>query len=215
MQKYSLIYADPPWLYDNEVSNGAANNHYGTMKLQDLKRLPVWDLAAEDSVLAMWYTGTHVKEAFELADAWGFDVRQSFAFVWVKLNALAGKRFDKALDEGTLFDFHDLLDMLNAETRMNGGNYTRQNAEIVLIAVKGKGLERASKSVKQIVFSCLGDHSAKPAEVRFRLEQLYGDIPRIELFSRSGAPGWHSWGNECDSDVYISPARAFVEVPHG
>lgn len=34
-------------------------------------------------------------------------------------------------------------------------------------------------------------------EVRHRLELLYGDVPRIELFSRSAAPGWHHWGNQC------------------
>ena len=57
--KYSLIYADPAWQYDNKASNGAAEDHYGTMKLIDMKRLPVWDLAADDAVLAMWFTGTH------------------------------------------------------------------------------------------------------------------------------------------------------------
>ncbi|STA74387.1 Crossover junction endodeoxyribonuclease rusA [Citrobacter freundii] len=58
---YSLIYADPPWEYLNTISNGAAENHYGTMKLIDIKRLPVWELAAENSVLAMWFTGTHYR----------------------------------------------------------------------------------------------------------------------------------------------------------
>lgn len=56
---YQLIYADPPWTYGNKVSNGAAGNHYNTMTQQDLKRLPVWSIAAPDAVLAMWYTGTH------------------------------------------------------------------------------------------------------------------------------------------------------------
>lgn len=65
--KYSLIYADPAWLYDNKASNGAAEDHYDTMKLIDMKRLPVWDLAADDAVLAMWFTGTHTREAIELA----------------------------------------------------------------------------------------------------------------------------------------------------
>jgi N6-adenosine-specific RNA methylase IME4 len=63
LMKYSLIYADPAWEYGNTVSNGAATNHYGTMKLIDMKRLPVWDLAADDAVLAMWFTGTHTREA--------------------------------------------------------------------------------------------------------------------------------------------------------
>lgn len=204
---YQLIYADPPWDYKNRVSNGAATKKYPTMKIEDIKRLPIWSIAAPDSILAMWYTSTHVDEACRLAEAWGFSVRTMKAFTWVKLNQQAEIRFNKALKQQTIFDFTDLLDMLNAETRMNGGNYTRANSEDVLIAVRGQGIERASASVKQVVFSCLGEHSAKPWEVRRRLELLYGDVSRIELFSRGDAPGWDHWGNQCPvNSLQLLPA---------
>ncbi|CAM6710103.1 MT-A70 family methyltransferase [Leclercia adecarboxylata] len=205
--KYSLIYADPAWEYGNTISNGAANNHYGTMKLIDMKRLPVWELAAEDAVLAMWFTGTHTREAFELAEAWGFKVRTMKGFTWVKFNPLAEQHINKALASGNVEDFYDFLDLLDGQTKMNGGNYTRANTEDLLIATRGKGLERLSASVKQVIYSPLGEHSAKPEEARFRLEMLYGDVPRIELFSRCGAPGWHHWGNQAESsDVELLPA---------
>lgn len=210
MNKYKLIYADPAWDYNNTVSNGAAKNHYKTMKVEDMKRLPIWDLAADNAVLAMWYTSTHVEEARELAKAWGFDVRTMKGLTWVKLNKLAGERFDKALANQQILDFHDVLDLLNAETVMNGGNYTRANSEDLLFAVRGAGLERASKSVKQIIYTCRDEHSDKPAEARFRLEELYGDVPRIELFARQSVPGWHCWGDECDSSVNLIPGIAAV-----
>jgi N6-adenosine-specific RNA methylase IME4 len=60
--KYGLIYADPPWQYGNTISRGAADGHYNTMNLTELKRLPVWELAEDNSVLVMWYTVTHVEE---------------------------------------------------------------------------------------------------------------------------------------------------------
>ena len=204
---YQLIYADPPWPYNNSISNGAATDHYQTMSMADLKRLPVWALGAENSVLAMWYTGTHNQEARELAESWGYRVRTMKGFTWVKMNQRAEERFNRALTEQTIHDFTDLLDMLNAETRMNGGNHTRSNTEDVLIATRGTGLERASASVKQVVFSCLGEHSAKPWEVRRRLELLYGDVSRIELFSRGDAPGWDHWGNQCPvNSLTLMPA---------
>lgn len=56
-------------LTGNTISNGAAVDHYPTMSLLDMKRLPVWELAADNAVLAMWYTGTHNREAIELAEA--------------------------------------------------------------------------------------------------------------------------------------------------
>ncbi|MES4690528.1 MT-A70 family methyltransferase [Klebsiella pneumoniae] len=211
-EKYSLIYADPPWAYGNTISNGAAADHYSTMRLIDLKRLPVWEVAAENAVLAMWYTGTHNQEAIELAEAWGFTVRTMKGFTWVKLNQLAELRINKALEEGEVADFYDFLALLNAETRMNGGNHTRANTEDVLIATRGTGLERKHAGIKQVVYSPLGAHSEKPWEVRHRLELLYGDVPRIELFSRSTAPGWSHWGNQCASSVELIPGCAIDVV---
>jgi N6-adenosine-specific RNA methylase IME4 len=211
--KYSLIYADPPWFYGNTISNGAAADHYSTMKLIDIKRLPVWELAAENAVLAMWYTGTHNQEAIELAEAWGFTVRTMKGFTWVKLNQNAELRINKALAEGEVNDFYDFLDLLNAETRMNGGNHTRANTEDLLIATRGAGLERKHAGIKQVVYSPLGAHSEKPWEVRHRLELLYGDVPRIELFSRSAAPGWHHWGNECSSSITLTPGMVGTSEP--
>lgn len=161
MGKYKVILADPPWHYDNTISNGAAENHYLTMKKEEIKRLPVWSLADDDAVLLMWYTSTHVEEAVALAEAWGFDVRTMKGFTWVKFNKGAPDRFDKKLEKGEFFDWVDLLDFLNKEVKINGGNYTRANSEDVLIAVRGKGIERVSASVRQIIFSCLGDHSGK------------------------------------------------------
>ncbi|EMO9461680.1 MT-A70 family methyltransferase [Raoultella ornithinolytica] len=202
---YQLIYVDPPWQYGNKISNGAAENHYSTMSLAELKRLPIWDVAAEDAVLAMWYTGTHTEEAIELAEAWGFRIRTMKGFTWVKLNQYAERRFNKAIAEGELVDFNDFLSMLNSETRMNGGNYTRANTEDLLIATRGIGLERVSASIKQVVYSCLGEHSEKPREVRRRLELLYGDVERVELFARDTWPGWDRWGNQCESSFEIIP----------
>jgi N6-adenosine-specific RNA methylase IME4 len=188
--KYSLIYADPPWSYGNTISNGAAD-HYSTMKLIDIKRLPVWELAAENAVLAMWYTGTHNQEAIELAEAWGFTVRTMKGFTWVKLNQNAELRINKALAEGEVTDFYDFLDLLNAETRMNGGNHTRANTEDLLIATRGAGLERQHAGIKQVVYSPLGAHSENRG--KFGAGLLYGDVPRIELFSaarhRAGITG--------------------------
>ena len=119
-------------------------------------------------------------------------------FTWVKLNQNAELRINKALAEGEITDFYDFLDLLNAETRMNGGNHTRANTEDLLIATRGAGLERQHAGIKQVVYSPLGAHSEKPWEVRHRLELLYGDVPRIELFSRCAAPGWDHWGNQAE-----------------
>ena len=56
----------------------------------------------------------------------------------------------------------------------------------------------------------IGEHSAKPGEVRNRIERLFGNVSRIELFARPESPmfpkpdGWHWWGNEVESDIQLS-----------
>lgn len=118
----------------------------------------------------MWATYPMMKEALKVIEAWGFTYK-SIAFQWVKQNR-SGKGYFFGL-----------------------GRWTRGNTEPCLLAVKGKP-KRISASVGQLVFSPLRRHSQKPDEVRDRIVELMGDLPRIELFARETAPGWDSWGNE-------------------
>lgn len=76
------------------------------------------------------------------------------------------------------------------------GYYTRANTEICILATKGKPLPRLSKSVHQVVLSKIREHSRKPDEVRDRIVELFGNVPRIELFARQKIDGWDCWGNE-------------------
>ena len=88
MGKYSLIYADPPWLYRvwNKKGVGCtAENHYPTMKLEEICALPVASIAAKDSVLFLWVTFPNLLAAFEVIKAWGFTYK-TVAFCWIKTN---------------------------------------------------------------------------------------------------------------------------------
>ena len=42
---YEIIYADPPWRYSAKKVQGAAENHYPTMSIDELCALPVAELA--------------------------------------------------------------------------------------------------------------------------------------------------------------------------
>jgi N6-adenosine-specific RNA methylase IME4 len=173
-KKYNIIYADPPWSYNDSGCSGAAAEQYATMTLDEMKALPVaptgGGIAANNCVLFMWATYPKIQEALDLIKAWGFEYK-SIAFQWVKQNR-SGSGFFFGL-----------------------GRWTRGNTEPCLIAVKGKP-KRISASVGQLVFAPLRRHSQKPDEVRDRIVELMGDLPRIELFARSAADGWDCWGNE-------------------
>lgn len=90
--KYSTFVADPPWRYGNTSTRGAAENHYGTMSIEELCDLTVVpDHAADNSHLYLWTTAGHLPEAFSVMTAWGFDYKTYL--VWVKPQMGMGNYF--------------------------------------------------------------------------------------------------------------------------
>lgn len=87
---YSVIYADPPWRfqpYSNQTGmDRAADNHYPTMTLADIRALPI--PAADDAVLFLWATVPMLPEALDVMSAWGFAYKSNF--VWNKNRAGTG-----------------------------------------------------------------------------------------------------------------------------
>lgn len=81
-QRFGCIYADPPWLYDNQGTRAATGNHYGGMTVDELCALPVRELAADDAHLHLWITNAFLFDAPRIFAAWGFEFRSTF--VWVK-----------------------------------------------------------------------------------------------------------------------------------
>lgn len=81
-KRFGTIYADPPWLYDNQGTRAATGNHYGGMTVDQLCELPIAELAADDAHLHLWTTNAFLFECPRIFDAWGFEYRS--AFVWVK-----------------------------------------------------------------------------------------------------------------------------------
>ena len=95
-QQYDIIYADPPWHYTGKQHSGGrradsygAATYYPTLKLSELKELPVQSICQKNCLLFLWTTGTHIGEAIELGQHWGF-VYTTIAFVWDKQRPNAG-----------------------------------------------------------------------------------------------------------------------------
>lgn len=176
-KKCPIIYADPPWRYEQKSLSGAAEHHYPTMDVEEICSLDVAGIAAKDSVLFLWATFPNLSEALKVIKAWGFQYK-TVAFVWVKQNR-SGR--------GWFFGL---------------GFWTRGNAEICLLATKGKP-QRRSRCVHQLIISPVRGHSEKPDEARDKIVELMGDVPRVELFAREKVEGWDVWGNEVESDFEL------------
>ena len=191
MKKYQIILADCPWSYKVWTAKGghkSASAHYKIMEIDDIMTMPVYKIANENAVLFLWATFPNLPEAFQVIKAWGFEYK-TVAFTWVKI-----------------YD--------NRTPVIGLGYWTRANAEICLLATKGKEYpRRIDENVSQVIISKRGEHSAKPDETRNRIVKLIGNLPRIELFARGNKDkdllgynkfdGWDLWGDQCESDIEL------------
>lgn len=151
-----------------------AKQHYKTMNAEEICKLPIEGIKTEKAICFLWATFPRIVEAIKVMEAWGFTYKTA-AFVWVKKNQKSGTNF------------------------WGMGAYTRANAEACLIGVskqtKAKSMIKRH-DIHQIIESPIEEHSKKPDEARKRIEELCGDIPRIELFARQKVEGWDCWGDE-------------------
>lgn len=174
-KKYNIIYADPPWHFSNWSGKGtvkAPSNHYITMSLNDICKLPVKDIADKDCVLFMWACDPLLNKSFDVIAAWGFKYK-TMGFVWVKTTK-------------------------ENKPKMGLGYWSRGSTEYCILATTGKPKRHSTKVAKTIMARAT-IHSKKPAIVKDKIVDLCGDLPRIELFARNVglfSDGWDVWGNE-------------------
>jgi N6-adenosine-specific RNA methylase IME4 len=164
--KYRVIYADPPWNYDDkrEPRLGGAEYHYPCMSIADLCALPVKDIAEDNAVLFLWVTSPLLEESFEIVRSWGFEYKTSF--VWDKVNHNMG-HYNSIRHE-----------FLLVCTRGSCLPDTKKLFDSVV------SIEKTRK------------HSEKPERFREIIDILYPHGNRIELFGREPVQDWKVWGNE-------------------
>ena len=148
------------------------------MTMEELKALPVPDIADKECALFMWATCPRLNLAFSLIRSWGFHYR-GVAFIWVKTRKDGGWIHGQGVPPTA----------------------TKPTSELCLIATtnkKGRPHPLLNAAVPQVVPAPrTGKHSEKPKVFYDHIESLYGKhIPRIELFARNTREGWDSWGNE-------------------
>ena len=218
--KYTVLLCDPPWKYSNPMDNKSeyGGTPYKQMSQEDLKDLPIKDIADKDCALFMWATLPKLPEAFETMKSWGFPFI-TVPFVWVKLNP-NGKilKLSEWLEEvGIKLPFLEpILKKLQSTVILIGGVYsglghwTNGNVELVLMGKIGAP-KRQAKNIKQVVFAPRGKHSRKPDEIRQRIVQLMGDVPRIELFATETVDGWDSIGGAIDGEDISDSLQKIID----
>lgn len=165
---FSVIYADPPWQYDNSGLYGAAERHYPTMSTDEIVALPaqIELQVSSPALLFLWATNPLLPDAMKVIEAWGFTYKTNI--VWDKEVSTTGLGF-----------------------------YVRGQHELLLIAVRGDSFTPKERPVS-VLRQRKDDHSSKPDCVYNLIETMYPNQRYLELFAREPEPrgGWFYWGNE-------------------
>ena len=129
--------------------------------------LDVEAIAASDAMLFLWCPASLLPDGLKVMSAWGF--AYSSNWIWEK----------------------------TGHQHFGGGTAT-VNHEILLVGKRRAGLVIANKKAQQLsVFAApVSTYSTKPCVVHERIECLYPDVSRIELFSRSLRAEWSMFGNQ-------------------
>jgi N6-adenosine-specific RNA methylase IME4 len=169
---FNVIYADPPWKYDNQIESwGPTSLHYQTMTIEEICAVKV--PSADNAVLFMWVTNPFARDAFTVIDAWGFEYKTNI--VWVKRNLTK---------PGSGFYVRGRHELLFICTK---GSFVPD--------MKGR------EPIGSVLEADVREHSQKPPEAYELIENIYPDCKYLELFARNSRPGWISWGNEIAAEV--------------
>lgn len=178
-RKFKTLYVDPPWQFSNRSGKIAPENkkltRYDTMKLEDIKALPVSEITEEEAHLYLWVPNALLPEGLEVLKAWGFTYKTNL--VWEKI------RKDGAPDgRGVGFYFRNVTEVLlfGVKTKRKGNTFRTL---------------QPGRSQVNLIRSMKREHSRKPDEF-IDLIEACSPGPYIELFARGTRPGWTLWGDQ-------------------
>lgn len=204
--RYSVLLADPAWKYNSRANHktrfrGGACGHYHLMPTADICRIPVGEWAEPDAILFLWACYPMLEDAFRVISAWGFTYK-TVGFNWLKQNPKSGTPFfgcgyyAKSNGEPLILAARGAVDLAP------WGVDPEEEAEPCLIATRGSVLKPAVNDVSQVIIAPRSEHSAKPEEAQDRIDRMYPNARRLELFARRERPGWDCWG--ADTGYWLS-----------
>jgi N6-adenosine-specific RNA methylase IME4 len=194
MKKYKTIVIDPPWEIDWMRHGKEAGNRfrkYPTMSVEQIKKIPVGELASEGCNLFMWTTHTYLPDALDIVKTWGF--KYHCLITWDKGSGMVVHGFERRT-EFVVYAYKCPMTV-----KHNGRSFDTLVREIPDLFEERKNV-----------------HSRKPISF-IRAVEAKTEAPRLEMFARYKRAGWDVWGNEVVSDIDIEALGAinplFAEKP--
>jgi len=197
-RRFATILADPPWQFTNRTGKMAPEHkrlaRYGTLKLDEIAKLPVEQVAAPTAHLYLWCPNALLPEGLAVMKAWGFSYKSNL--VWHKIRKDGGS-------DGRGVGF-----------------YFRNVTEMILFGVRGKNARTLKPGRTQVNYLATRkrEHSRKPDE-QYSIIESCSPGPYLELFARGRRSRWVVWGNQADEsyrptwDTYANHSRSVYSDP--
>ena len=126
-RRFSTVLADPPWQFKNRTGKMAPEHkrlsRYPTMKLQEIKDLPVEAIVEDRAHLYLWVPNALLAEGMQVMENWGFKYKTNL--IWYKIRKDGGP------------------------DRRGVGFYFRNVTEMVLFGIRGR--VRSSRALQGIL----------------------------------------------------------------
>jgi N6-adenosine-specific RNA methylase IME4 len=167
-RRYPVIYADPPWHFEVYNEESGVERAAGN----HYPTLPLEKICA--------------LPVPELAtDA-------AVLFLWT-----TGPHLQEALQVIAAWKFTYKSNVVWVKDKIGLGYLVRNQHELLLIATRGDiPTPLPSNRPSSVIAAPRREHSRKPDEAYALIEQMYPELPKIELFARQRRPRWEVWGNE-------------------
>ena len=181
MKKYEIIYADPAWQYKTKESLAKTSILNGELNT---------------------HYGTMTIAELGGLPLGSISDKNSMLFMWV-----VSPMLDDGIELMKKWGFkYSTIAFIWHKQRANPGHYTMSECEICLVGRRGKiPTPRGARNVRQFLSEMRGKHSAKPTEIRKRIETMFPTQTKLEMFARQSAEGWDTWGNEVENSIDLSP----------
>jgi N6-adenosine-specific RNA methylase IME4 len=118
--------------------------------------------------------------------------RNAVLFLWV-----TSPHLDQGLRVILEWGFKYKSSAIWTKPRPGTGYWWRNQHELLLVATRGKWPAPKPKERAASLYEFpTTKHSEKPTAIRDQIAGWWPDARRLEMFARSRADGWDSWGNE-------------------
>jgi len=215
MSKFGLMVSDPPWFFFDRLkmsnTKRGAESQYKVMSDEDIINLNVKSIVADDAVLALWVPGSKLQVGLDCSKNWGFEVTQTWIWVKTKQNPLVTLEKDifQIIKKQDPSEYRKLISekissfSLDDAINFFMGHCFRQTHELALVGTRGRYTKLLqNKSQRSVHISpALPKHSEKPEELQNRLDIMYPNENKLEMFARRDRSGYTCIGYDCPSTL--------------